>query len=214
MTNTNQHLKDFEKDICRYTGSKYCVLTDSCSNAIFITFKYMEQIYRTRPKNIQVPKYNYLSVPMAVINSGNNLKLIDDKWRHNYVMFYHETMIIDSARQFYKGMYEGIPDDTYMCCSFHSQKILPIGKGGCILTNNEESYNYLRRLSWDGRDVYKNLKSDKKNIIGYHMNMSPEMAKHGLELMKTVKEYDSRNNEGGWDNYYDLSKYDAFKSYV
>ena len=215
--NTNKYLKDFEKAICKYTGAKYCVLTDSCSNAIFLTLKYMEQIHRTKPKNIQVPKYNYLSVPMAVINSGNNLKLVDNKWEKNYVLFYNDTMIVDSARQFYKGMYEGILDNLYMCCSFHSQKILPIGKGGCILTNNEGSYNYLRRLSWDGRDVYKNLNSKTEMdgiIIGHHTNMSPEMAKQGLKLMKTIKDYDPKNNEGGWDKYYDLSKYDAFKGYM
>lgn len=216
-TNTNTYLKDFEKAICEYTGAKHCVLTDSCSNAIFLSLKYAEYLSTNKPSFIEVPKHNYLSVPMAVMNSGNELKLVDDKWNKSYAMFYNDIMIIDSARQFYRDMYLGITEDSFMCCSFHDQKILPIGKGGCILTNDETAYKHLRRMSWDGRDVYKGLNSTRERneiILGYHMNMSPDMARRGLKLIKTLEDYDPKNNEGGWECYYDLSKYKVFESYA
>ena len=47
-----------------------------------------------------------------------------------------------------KNMY--IPD-TLMCLSFHGRKCLAIGRGGAILTDNLETYNWLKCARFDGR---------------------------------------------------------------
>ena len=40
MNNTWYNVKLFEKIIANYTGSKYCVAVDSCTNAIFLSLMY------------------------------------------------------------------------------------------------------------------------------------------------------------------------------
>ena len=53
-------LTNFEKDISKYTGAPYVVLTDSCTHALEICFRYKQ----TGP--VVCPAHTYLSVPMML----------------------------------------------------------------------------------------------------------------------------------------------------
>jgi dTDP-4-amino-4,6-dideoxygalactose transaminase len=110
------------------------------------------------------------------------------------------TPVIDAAVGFYKKMYiEG----TYMCLSFQQKKALPIGKGGAILLDNEEDYNILKRMSWDGRDASIPVLDDLNDIIlGYHMNMTPDEAAKGVLLLNQYRPH--KVNQGCWLDYPDL----------
>ena len=50
----------FEKKIAKYTGSKYAVAVDCCSNAIFLSLKYLK-----RKKKLIIPENTYISVLSA-----------------------------------------------------------------------------------------------------------------------------------------------------
>ena len=93
--------------------------------------------------------------------------------------------------------------------SFQIKKRVPIGRGGVILTDNEDAYKELKLMSYDGRDL--NIPYDDPNHIkcfGYHFYMTPEDAARGILLMDQIPE----NNEdsGNHTMYPDLSKLGVF----
>jgi len=90
-----------------------------------------------------------------------------------------------------------------MCVSFQQKKILNIGKGGAILLDNRREYLKLKRMAWDGRDASIPVSEDEDIILGYHMNMTPEMAAKGLLLINQLP--DSNVDNGSWKDYPDIS---------
>jgi len=185
--NNHKFITLFEKEISKYTGAPYVVLTDSCSNALFLCLKYLN----LKNEVIAIPKRTYLSVPQSILSSGNKVQFKNIKWKSNYQL--KPFNIFDCAVGFQKDMYL---KDTFMCLSFQQKKAIGIGKGGAILTDNKKAYKVLKRLSWDGRDASKSIKEDTGIIFGYHMNMIPDDAAKGLLLLnqysfnkKDIKSY-------------------------
>ena len=60
-------VKMLEEEIAAYTGAKYAVSVDSCTNALFLCCKYLQV------KDVIIPKHTYVSVPMSVIHAGGNV---------------------------------------------------------------------------------------------------------------------------------------------
>ena len=209
MINSNRFLKDFMRGIVEFTGAKYCVLTNSCSNAIFLSLKYKQIIGEIEEGSVvEIPSQTYLSVPAQIKLSGLQPKLVYKKWVGQYEI--GNTGVIDSARQFYKDMHV---EGEFTCCSFHSQKILSTG-GGCILLDDKKAFEYISRLAWDGRDVFTDLSEDIDNIIGYHMNMIPEVAAQGIIRLSKLPHLHPDNLNCGSKDYYDMRDYKAFKEFV
>ena len=108
----------FEDKVAKYSGSKYAVSCDSCTNAMFMCLNYLGA-----KGTIKLPKRTYLSVPGLVIHAGCKIKFDDFEWSGVYPL--DPYPIIDGATRFTKGMY--IPG-TFHCLSFHIRKVLAIGK--------------------------------------------------------------------------------------
>ena len=203
LNNDWDKVLEFEELIAEYCGSKYAVACDSNSNAIKLVLEYLN----IKDKEIQIPKNTYASVPMQIIHSGNNPKFIDLKWSGEYLLY--PLPIVDSACRFRKGMYMR---DTYQILSFHHRKILNIGKGGMILTNDEKFIKWARPMIYDGRHIDKMYSEDELECIGYHMYMTPEDAEIGMNIFKT-KIKDFNEDCGSWETYKDLTKQNIFKGY-
>ena len=190
----------FEDMVAQYAGSKYAVATDNCTNSLFLCLKYLKA-----SGEVEVPKQTYLSVPQSVIHAGCVPKFVDLEWRGLYRL--NPYPIIDSATRFTKGMY--IPD-TYQCLSFHIRKILPIAKGGMILTNDKKAYEWFKLAEYEGRN--RRIPHDEMpepTINGWNMYMPPEQAARGIELFL---ELDDVNEDcGGSYKYKDISAYDIFQ---
>ena len=78
--------------------------------------------------------------------------------------------------------------DTYMCLSFHIKKHLKTGKGGMILTDDEEAAAWFRKGRYEGRSEVK-YHEDDIQINGWNAYMTPEQAARGLMLMQNYPEY-------------------------
>jgi len=100
-----------------------------------------------------------------------------------------------------------------MILSFHLKKILNIGTGGMILTNDPRFDVWSRPMIYDGR--HKNLmyKEDHFECIGWHMYMSPEQAKLGLEIFNSPRIQIWNKSMGGSWLYDDLRKQKIFWEY-
>jgi dTDP-4-amino-4,6-dideoxygalactose transaminase len=191
----------FEKKLADYAGSKYAITTDCCSNAIFLCLKYLNY-----HGTVQIPKQTYVSVPMQIIHAGASVEFIDKKWSGVYDLL--GTNIIDGAGRFRKGMYEN--KESLQILSFQIKKRLPIGKGGAILTNSKEAYDWLKYSSYDGRDLNSPYDSiDHVKSLGWHFYMTPEDAARGILIMDQLGE--DLPDVMSYSNYPDLTQMSVFR---
>jgi len=200
-------VKDFERVIASYTGAPYAVAVDSCTNALLLAVAYFSREKRNQGF-VEIPKFTYVGVPMSVRNAGATVRFRDEYWNGKYQL--KPYPIYDAARHFTSGMY--IPG-SLMCLSFHWTKHLPIGHGGAILCDDEETVSWLKRARYDGRTEGVAPKSDNFTQIGWHVVMSPVSAAQGLLLMSDMKEH---NEPLPWgpntsSDYPDLSQFEIFK---
>ena len=187
----------FEEEIANYTGSPYAVSVDSCTNAVFLCCKYLEV------KEVIMPKRTYLSIPMSVIHAGGKVKFEDKEWSGIYSL--DPYPIYDSAKRLTSNMY--IPN-SYMCLSFHIKKLLGIGKGGMILTDNEDAVEWFKKARYEGRsekfykddDIDMNMGADDKDddedevLEGVHMVDEEEVVSETLRrVTKRIKNMSKRN---------------------
>ena len=195
--NPYEIVKMFEEEVALYTGAPFAVSVDSCTNALFLCCKYLSV------GEITLPKRTYLSVPMSVIHSGGTVAFEDKEWSGIYPLMPYP--IYDSAKRFTSKMY--LPG-TYMCLSFHIKKLLPLGKGGMILTDNYEAVKWFRKARYEGRGEV-NYRDDNVDMLGWNMYMTPQQAAHGLALMQNYPEFvDDLGEDQG---YRDLTEFTIFK---
>ena len=95
-----------------------------------------------------------------------------------------------------------------MCLSFHIKKHLKIGKGGMILTDDEEAAKWFRKGRYEGRGEVM-YHEDNISINGWNAYMSPEQAARGLMLMQNYPEHMEDISEEPF--YRDLREFDLFK---
>jgi dTDP-4-amino-4,6-dideoxygalactose transaminase len=201
LHNPYKIVKMFEEEIAEYTGAPYAISVDSCTNALFLCCKFLNV------KKVIIPSKTYLSVPMSIINAGGEV-IFDKKPETNHwtgIYQLNPYPIYDSAKRLTSNMY--IPN-SFMCLSFHIKKQLPIGKGGIILTDNEESVNWFKRARYEGRSE-KYYKEDDVDSIGWNMYMTPQEAAHGLCLMQNYPKHNS--DLGELNGYRDLTEFKIFK---
>ena len=186
----------FERDIAQYCGSKYAIACDSNSNAIRLVLHYLGIV----GQEVGIPSRTYVSVPNQIILSGNKPLFEDYEWDGLYK--FGGAPIVDAATAFYENMYD---NENFMILSFHFKKILNIGTGGMILTNDEHFNEWARPMIYDGRHKYKLYKDDEFECVGWHMYMSPEQAKRGLKIFHSPKIHSTNPHCGGSWLYDDLS---------
>lgn len=174
----------FEKKMASYAGSKYAVSVDSCTDALFLCLKYLEAT-----GSIIIPEKTWISVPCTIEQAGCQVEFEDIEWCGMYQL--KPFPIYDGAVRMKKNMYK---KNTYHCLSFHIRKHIPIGKGGMILTDDKQAYDWFKTVRYIGRTVasdginYLLYKDDPIKSKGWNMYMTPEQAAMGLELFKNIKD--------------------------
>jgi len=180
MSNPFDIVHEFERVVAKYSGAPYSIATDCCSHAIFLSAIYYKKIHGSC--TVKVPKNTYVSAPSQLIHAGFDVEFSDIQWSGVYPI--EPTNIIDGAPRFTKDMYI---KGTYHCLSFQFKKILSTGRGGMILTDDKDFYDWAQRAVHDGRDMSVPYEEDTISVLGYHMFMTPEAATLGLENFKKTK---------------------------
>ncbi len=167
----------FEEALAEYTGAPYVVTTDCCSHAMELCFRWI--LLHTNPYLVTIPNRTYLSVPMVFHKLGMQCSYKDIEWKGEYRI--EPTIVWDSARKLTHNMYK---QGQFQCLSFGRTKPLEIGRGGAILLDNKEAYNWLKRASYDGRDLSISPWQNQKEFqVGYHYMMRPEECIIGLDKL-------------------------------
>lgn len=196
-------VKNFEDEIATFTGSKFAISVDSCTNAIFLISKYL------KVEEVIIPSKTYLSVPQSIIHAGGTVVFDKREKTNNWSGLYQlkPYPIFDSAKRLRKNMYI---NGSYMSLSFHIKKSLGISKGGMILTDDKLANDWFRKARYEGRSE-KNYKEDDIDFLGWNMYMTPQQAAHGLALLQNYEDHSPDQDEP--NGYRDLTEFTVFKNF-
>ena len=197
----NPHLvtEQFESELASYTGARHAIALDNCSNALFLCLKYL---YKD-PIEITIPAHTYVSVPCSIINAGCKVKFKNSTPILTGAYQLKPTPIWDSALSLHRNMYK---EGQYMCLSFSGpKKILKLGKGGAILTDDGKAATWFRKARYSGRNTVNHL-MDSFDMVGWNFYMANDVAARGLVLLSGIEEGDDVSQE-----YQDLSCFDIYK---
>tara|TARA_R110002096_G_scaffold290058_2_gene484402 strand:+ start:31 stop:537 length:507 start_codon:yes stop_codon:yes gene_type:complete len=159
---------------------------------------------------ITLPNKTWISVPCTVKHAGCDLKFEDIQWSGAYQL--KPYPIYDGAVRMRRGMFK---PGTYHCLSFHIRKHIPIGKGGMILTDDKEAYDWFRTVRYEGRSMsddgvnYVLYKDDEIKSMGWNMYMTPEQAARGLELFEGITDDNPDQESSGTCK--DLSQFSCYQ---
>ena len=192
-------VKEFEVLIANYYGAKYAVAVDCCTHAIELCLR----VYKPH-SSVNCPRHTYLSVPMTFEKLNLPWEFFDVHWKDYY--YIGNTNIIDAAVYWRRNGY--IPG-SMMCLSFQYRKHLNLNRGGMILLDNEEQYELLRRMRYDGRTDDKPWAEQDVETMGYHYYMTPETAQLGLQRFQEV--VDVNPLRWTYKDYPDLRAMSVFK---
>ena len=195
----------FEQSIAEYTGSKYAVAIDNCTDALFLCLKYLK--CDQKEDIIEIPKKTYVSIPMVIHNAGCRYKFKDISWSGLYQLKPHP--IYDSALRLTKNMYI---QDSFQCVSFHRKKILKLTKGGIILTNDKDAVDWLKAMRCKGRHPHKKYfyTEEKFDLMGWNMYLHPEDAAKAYLILRQLPEHNE--DAGGDQSYTDLTEHKVLKT--
>ena len=183
----------FEQSLSDFTGAPYAVMTDCCTHALELCFRY------DKVEFCAFTPFTYLSIPMLMHKL--KIKFVyetdETQWIGEYC--FRKTRIWDSARLLQRNMYR---PGQIQCLSFGHGKPLQIGRGGAIILDDKAAYETMLRQRYDGRDLNVDpWKSQQTFHVGYHYKPTIEEAEQGLALLEGVKE---QNPEPKFVQYPDL----------
>ena len=172
----------FEQELAEFCGAPYAIMTDCCTHAIELCLRY-DQV-----KQCEFTPYTYLSIPMLMHKLGIQYQYSDHAWQRWVGEYpFVKTRIWDSARRLEHNMYRF---GTMQCMSFGHGKPLHIGHGGAIILDDEQAYDTIIRMRYDGRDLNITPWQEQREFqVGYHYKPSIEDAVQGSVLLQGLKEH-------------------------
>jgi len=188
---------EFENKVAEFFGAPYAIAVDSCTHGIELSLRY------NKAMSITVPKRTYLSIPFLAEKLNIKRTWVDIDWSDYY---YLTDNVIDAAVLWKKNSY--IPN-TFMGISFQYQKHLSLGRGGILLTDNQDAAIQIKKMSYDGRLPDIPWRNQDIDTIGYHYYMTPETAQMGLD--KLPKAIETTPRQWVVTDWPDLTQMEIFK---
>lgn len=188
----------FEKKVSEFSGAKYGVAVDCATHAMELSLRYLLSIGELKKKaKITIPAHTYISVPQMILQLGLGCVFHYDPWTGVYQL--QGSRVYDGSVRWMERMYVG--GDALHCVSFQIKKRIPIGRGGMILTNDQQAADWLRLARYDGRDM--GLPYTDPNHVkmqGFHYYMTPEDAARGIILMDAIPGGADTGNDTNYPN--------------
>jgi dTDP-4-amino-4,6-dideoxygalactose transaminase len=207
MINPNQNpytiVAELERRIAEWTGAPYAVAVESGSAAILLSLLWRKE-QRGSIGKVFLPRFTYPSAPCSVIFAGGEVGWRDGGWKGEYELY--PLNVWDSALRFRKDMYRAYPSGAMQCLSFHIKKRLPVGRGGMILLDDKEAYEWLKRARFDGRSPVP-LKDDNIAQLGLNAYMEPTNAARAIQLFELIRDKDLPDLDFDEQGYSDLSRF-------
>ena len=202
--------EEFEEKLADYTGARFAVTLDNMSNGLFLSLYYEHVVMNRTADTITIPNRTYPSVPCEIIHAGLKVgfrKVTGKTIKGAYQM--EGSNVWDSALTFTADMYK---PNTHMCVSFTGPyKHFKLSKGGAILTDDYDAYNWFKRARYSGRRAVS-YHEDNLDMLGWNFYMMPELAARGLLLMGQFYNSDgTKTHQKDLEiSYPDLSKFEIY----
>jgi hypothetical protein len=182
------------------------------SNGLFLSLYYEHVVMNRTADTITIPNRTYPSVPCEIIHAGLKVDFWKVKGKTIKGAYQLEgSNVWDSALTFTADMYK---PNTHMCVSFTGPyKHFKLSKGGAILTDDYDAYNWFKRARYSGRRAVS-YHEDNLDMLGWNFYMMPELAARGLLLMGQFYEVGTGKKKVNEDlelSYPDLSKFKVYK---
>ena len=203
--------EEFEEKLADYTGARFAVTLDNMSNGLFLSLYYEHVVMNRTADTITIPNRTYPSVPCEIIHAGLKVGFRKVKGKTIKGAYQMEgSNVWDSALTFTADMYK---PNTHMCVSFTGPyKHFKLSKGGAILTDDYDAYNWFKRARYSGRRAVS-YHEDNLDMLGWNFYMMPELAARGLLLMGQFYEVGTGKKKVNEDlelSYPDLSKFEIY----
>jgi len=204
--NPHKITAELEAMISEYTDAPYVVCVDNASNALHMCLVYE----KVQKKFIQIPSHTYPSVPCEIILAGAHVVFTPSGKYLTGEYQLTPTRIWDSALRFTAGMYR---KGQLQCLSFTGHwKRLKLCKGGAILTDSKDAYEWFKRYRFSGRRECSYFEDDF-DFIGRNCYMPPVISALGVQMMHQF--YDFNGEKIPFPDltlpYPDLSKYKIYE---
>lgn len=181
--NPHKITAEFEKAIADYTGAPYCVCVDNESNAISMALLYVG----IKDQVITVPSHTYPSIPCEIILAGGFVKFEPSNPILTGEYQLKPINVWDSALRFTANMFR---EGQFQCLSFTGQwKHLKTVKGGAILTDSKEAYEWFKRYRFSGRGECS-YHEDTFERVGKNYYMPHILAAIGLQMIQGFYNFD------------------------
>ena len=203
--------EEFEEKLADYTGARFAVTLDNMSNGLFLSLYYEHVVMNRTADTITIPNRTYPSVPCEIIHAGLKVDFWKVKGKTIKGAYQMEgSNVWDSALTFTADMYK---PNTHMCVSFTGPyKHFKLSKGGAILTDDYDAYNWFKRARYSGRRAVS-YHEDNLDMLGWNFYMMPELAARGLLLMGQFYEVGTGKKKVNEDlelSYPDLSQFEIY----
>ena len=204
--------EDFEKALSDYTGAPYVITVDNMSNALFLALSYEKNVKKSiTDDKVGIPCRTYPSVPCEIIHAGLKVDFEPVEGKTIKGMYQLKgSNVWDSALSFTADMYK---PNQHICVSFTGPyKHFKLSKGGAILTDSLEAYQWFKRARYSGRRECS-YHDDYLDMIGWNFYMMPDLATRGLLLMNQFYNIDGskKHNADLELPYPDLSQFEVYK---
>jgi len=195
MIGLGSEVFEFEKNLAEYVGSKYCVATDSCTSALFMSLRYEAKESKLR---VGVPSMTVPLVGDAVIEAGCELYFTDKTNWVGSVYRLEGTDVWDSAHELERNMFKKFGKKAKVCFSFYPTKSIGSADGGAICTNDKEFADWARCAVTYGRDQgqkYKNSWEYEIKMKGWKRHYTNLQAVICDEQLKKLDQVNKRRKE-------------------
>jgi dTDP-4-amino-4,6-dideoxygalactose transaminase len=200
VSNPFDVVRQFEAELCRYTGARYAVTATSCTAALLMALAWCKR--QNGPQTVEIPKRTYVGVGMSILNAGHGIAFRDEIWHGEYRL--QPFPLWDSARRLTGSMFR---PGHMQCLSFHWTKHLSVSQAGAILHDDPEADVWLRRARFDGRREGVHPKDDTFDMVGFHCYIAGATAAEGLMRLSVLPKH---NADLPNSDYSDLSKAPIF----
>lgn len=206
--------EQFEKEFAKYIGVPYCVMVDSCTDALNLSIAYWRR-YKDKNKTttISIPSLGHIADATAIIWNNLNIKFEDLAPDESFCMvqtdnpsipihyagLYNKqslSIIEDSAHRIMPKSFTGITT----CYSFYANKNLTTGgNGGMIACSSREEMEWYMKARYLGVNMSaikreKIFKSGGKfwewesEFLGYKCEPTDIQAAIGLVQLKRLND--------------------------
>ena len=192
MIGLGNEVFEFEKRLAEYVGSKYCVATDSCTSALFLSL--VGDTYRI----VNCPSMTVPLVANSIYEAGCELKFTDDIDWVGSVYRLGGTDVWDSAHELDRNMFKKFGKKAKVCFSFYPTKNIGSADGGAICTNDKEFADWARCAVTYGRDQgqkYKNSWEYEIVMRGWKRHYTNLQAVICDEQLKKLDKVNKRRKE-------------------